>query len=116
MARSIFGGIGGPKIDPQRIDGAASRVQKVAQLEHHRDTFEQLPQKANALRTMQAERSFYRALQATAGLADGFEGAKRRPLDLSGGLAAPKPQLMQSESKAAVVASNGFSASLDDFS
>ncbi len=110
-------------------------VPAVVDLGRYRDSFDQLPQSfSSAMNALKGERAFtksswaslamtpeaapasselpsFRAGSAsfTAHLADGFESARRSPVDLSGGL---KPALAAPSKPAG--RSNGFTASLND--
>ncbi|MEW5738418.1 MAG: hypothetical protein AB1938_05800 [Myxococcota bacterium] len=97
----------------------AVREQKVAAvigLSRFRDAFEQFPQGlAGTVRTLQAERAFQRPLAAQLQnlSRDGFESARRSPVDLSGGVKAPAAALVP-EAPAPASAQGSFTASLDD--
>jgi hypothetical protein len=114
LARSLFrstsvGASGLPRLDP-----TAAKVKQVPAVHRHVDTFEASPHKGQALLALRGERTFFAALQSAAGLRDGFDGVKSRPLDLSGGVARAQVQTSPVAPKSSVAASNGFSASLDD--
>ena len=90
------------------------RVPGVLGLSRFRDGFEQFPQGAQgALRTLQAERAYRPTFSAPANTQrDGFDGARRAPVDLSGGV---KPAAFEVKQQAPAAATAGaFSASLDD--
>jgi hypothetical protein len=88
------------------------RVPGVLGLSRFRDGFEQFPQGAQgALRTLQAERAYRPTYSAPLNTQrDGFDGGRRSPVDLSGGV---KPAAFH-VSNEAPVAAQGFSASLED--
>lgn len=113
-------------------------VPPVTDLGRYHDSFDQLPQHfASAMNSLKGERAFTKSSWASLGmtseaaaptsqpsfrasspafashLSDGFEAARRSPVDLSGGL---KPAVAVPDAKPALRASgsNGFTASLDD--
>lgn len=105
--------VGAQSLQPVR----QQRVAPVLNVSRFRDAFEQFPQGApGMLRTIQSERAFRPALAAlpTARslMRDGFDGGRRAPVNLSGGVRAPAVQVEQPV--AAAAPSNAFTASLDD--
>lgn len=83
------------------------RVPSVLGLSRFRDGFEQFPQ--GARRTLQAERAYRPAMTAANLQRDGFDGAHRAPVELSGGL-----RSAAFEGPAQPRAAQGFTASLDE--
>lgn len=105
--------LGGKNLQPVR----EQKVAPVLGLSRFRDAFEQFPQGlGGTLRTLQAERAFQRqapAVQLQHMQRDGFDGGRRAPVDLSGGVkasaTASKPEAPAPAAHAPV-----FTASLDD--
>ncbi len=115
IARSLFASPADAGLSTRAQKLNPGRVPSVVDVGRYRDSFEQLPQKVTALNTLRGERSFFAALQSAAGMRDGFDGVKRPPVDLTGGQK-PVAVLPPVEPAAKQVPqSNGFSASLDDF-
>lgn len=120
LARNLFDfmDVRAPARQPGQVqrpqDVRAQRVQRAYELAQYRDGFEQMPQKlSGALRTLSTERAFRPQLNTFR--ADGFEAsaARRRPVDLSGGVK-PAPVTVPDEKPAANAPAAGFLASLDD--
>lgn len=104
---------GGKSLQPVR----EQRVPAVLGLSRFRDAFEQFPQgMAGTMRTLQTERAFQRAApaQLQSFSRDGFEAARRAPVNLSGGLKAPAQASMPEAPAPAASAKGSFTASLDD--
>lgn len=105
-------------------------VPAVVDLGRYRDSFDQLPQNfSSTMNSLKGERAFTKASWASlammpeappsfrasspafaAHLADGFESARRSPVDLSGGLTSA----VTSAAATKPARSNGFTASLND--
>ena len=91
-----------------------NQVAAVLGLSRFRDGFEQFPQGAQgALRTLQSERAFRPAVTAASLQRDGFDGGRRGPVDLSGGVK-PSFEVSTPAAEPHAAPSAGFSASLDD--
>jgi hypothetical protein len=95
------------------------KVPAVLGLSRFRDAFEQFPQgMQGTVRTLQAERAFQRQAPVAAQLQhfsrDGFEAARRAPVNLSGGVKAPASALVLEAPAPAAGARGSFTASLDD--
>ena len=106
-----------PEVGAKTLDAVRQqKVTGVLGLSRFRDGFEQFPQGAQGtLRTLQSERAFRPAFTpAPVQRGDGFEGgARRAPVDLSGG--AKTKYSTRDQSAAATPAPQAhFSASLDD--
>ena len=89
-------------------------VPAVLGLSRFRDGFEQFPQGAlGTLRTLQTERAYRPAFTPASLQRDGFDGGRRAPVDLLGGVQA---KFVKHEEPAApsAPAALDFSASLDD--
>lgn len=116
LARDLWNVVGtakSPEAGAKTLDAVRQqRVPGVLGLSRFRDGFEQFPQgPAGTLRTLQAERAFRPAFTPAALQRDGFDGgARRMPLDLSGGV---KAKVAAREAAASPMAA-AFSASLDD--
>lgn len=114
-------------------------VPAVVDLGRYRDSFDRMPQNfSTAMNSLKGERAFTKSSWASLGmtapevsaptalpsfrasspafashLADGFESARRSPVDLSGGLK-PAVSLAAAKASAQTSRSNGFTASLAD--
>ncbi|MBE2249289.1 MAG: hypothetical protein IAE78_07045 [Myxococcus sp.] len=109
-------------------------VPPVVNLSRYQDSFERLPQSVQgALHTLRGERAMAKASWAPlamtgpmgaslgvaaapahqAHLSDGFDGSRRPPVDLSGGVKPPVVLPIETPAPRAAGA-NGFTASLDD--
>lgn len=104
-----------PEVGAKTLDAVRQqRVPGVLGLSRFRDGFEQFPQgAAGTLRTLQAERAFRPTFIPASRQRDGFEGGRRSPVDLSGGVKGAFSKTAEKPAPAAP-ASPDFSASLDD--
>lgn len=110
------GEVQGPEAGAGTLNAARQKaVPAVLGLSRFRDGFERFPQGAvGTLRTLQAERAFRPQLTQATRSRDGFDGARRAPVDLSGGV---KPAAFSAQTELAAPAAApapAFSASLDD--
>lgn len=109
------GAAASPEVGAKTLDAVRQqRVPGVLGLSRFRDGFEQFPQgAAGTLRTLQAERAYRPAFTPASLQRDGFDGGRRAPVDLSGGV---KVKYATREASAAVAspAAPDFTASLDD--
>jgi hypothetical protein len=110
-------GVQSPDVGATTLNAARQKaVPAVLGLSRFRDGFEQFPQGAvGTLRTLQAERAFRPQVTAQALQRDGFDGARRLPVDLSGGFK-PSVHVTNAVPTAPVQAAPAFSASLQDLS